>query len=164
MHKYDFTEPKCTSCEHHKGTNCYGFKKRRNPKRFSSRDPREKAPKWCPRRLDPTVIRVYRFKDEMATHFGLENLLINDKIESAYECPFEHHYALAFEHPYGATAEAFYESTQTEGVGDVYGFELQYGDVVEVDSGLVTVPFLYRSRHNFKPARFDSAKVEREIV
>jgi len=158
-----FSEPGCSACEHRTGTltqYCGGFKKRRNPIRFTSQDPKLKAPKWCPKRLNPSVIRVYRYKGEMATHFGNESLYFSDKNKSVYDAPFVHHYALAFEHPYGVTAEAFYESTQTEGVGDIYGFELQYGDVVEVDSGLKAHAFVYKGQYTFKPAIFDSTRVE----
>ena len=162
-HKYTFSEPGCTSCEHRKGTltvYCHGFKKRKNPKRFTSKDPKIKAPKWCPKRLDPSVVSVYRYKDEMGAHFGAENLYFSDKNMQLYDFPSAHHYALAFECRSTLTAKSFYESTKTEGREEIQGFELEYGDVIEVDNGLKAFAFVYREPYTVKPAIFVSKKYE----
>ena len=160
--KYSFSEPGCYSCEHCKGTltqYCHGFKKRKKTKRFTSKDPKLKAPKWCPRRLPVSVIRVYRYKDEMSAHFGAEYLYFSDKDKLIYDFPSARHYALVFEYHCGISAKDFYENSKTYGYTEFDGFKLQHGDVLEVDNGLKAYSFVYRGRHNCKPAIFDSIKL-----
>ena len=162
-HKYTFSEPGCYSCEHCKDTlvkYCHGFKKRKNPKRFTSKDPKIKAPKWCPKRLIPSVIRVYRFKDECSAFSGRESLESTDKVKFIYDFPSIIHYLLVFEYHCGISAKDFYENAKNDGCTEFDGFKLQYGDVLEVDNGLKAYSFVYRSAHNCKPAIFDSARIE----
>jgi len=162
-HKYTFTEPGCMICEHHSNTYpryCHGFKKRKNPKRFTSKDPKTKTPRWCPRRLDPAAIRVYRFKDGRAEFMGRMSLGENDKSGLAYDHPYYLRYTLAFECRSKLTAKSFYESTKTEGREEIQGFALEYGDVIEVDNGLKAFAFVYRGQYTFKPAYFDSTKID----
>ena len=161
-HKYTFTEPGCMICEHHSNTYpryCHGFKKRKNPKRFTSKDPKIKAPKWCPKRLPVSVIRVYRYKGEMGAHFGAENLYFSDKNKQMYDFPSTHHYVLAYEYHSGITAKGFYEAAKADGCDKIDGFALEYGDVIEVDNGLKAYSFVYRGSHNYKPAVFDSERL-----
>ena len=160
--KYSFSEPGCYSCEHREGTitqYCNGFKKRKNPKRFTSKDPKLKAPKWCPKRVRPSVIRVYRYKDERSAFFGRENLETTGNGVFMYDFPSLLHYVLVFEYHNGISAKDFYENSKTHGYTEFDGFELQYGDVLEVDNGLKAYSFVYRGQHNCKPAIFDSARL-----
>ena len=42
---------------------CMGFKR---PRCFRSRDPKIIVPQWCPKRIVPTALRIYGFKDANA--------------------------------------------------------------------------------------------------
>ena len=161
-YKYDFSVPGCNLCEHNKGTltqYCHGFKKRKNPKRFTSKDPKTKAPKWCPKRLPTSVIRVYRYKDEQSALFGSDDLQRSDGGKSMHDYAYPHYYVPAFEYPSEITAKSFYESTKEEPLEEIDSFKLQYGDVVEIDDGIKAFAFVYRGSYYFKPAYFDSAQL-----
>ena len=162
MPKYSFWEPGCSSCEYRKGTisqYCHGFKKRKNPKRFTSRDPKYKAPKWCPKRLSATVVRVYRIQTIPEYVLSRESLVMRYAGETDYAFPSTANYALVFEYHSGISPKEFYEASKTEDWQSIYGFELQLGDVVEVDSGLKAYSFLYTGWEGFKPAFFDSTRI-----
>ena len=42
---------------------CNGFKNRK-AKRFRRSGPKFKPPKWCPRKVSPSICRIYSFVDE----------------------------------------------------------------------------------------------------
>ena len=67
-------QPKCTFCAYHHrhaeacGTKLKGVYLRpfsryctggKRPKVFKPKDPKEKVPAWCPRRITPCAVRVY---------------------------------------------------------------------------------------------------------
>lgn len=81
-------QPKCTFCPYyHRHAEAYGKKLKgvylrptsryctggKRPKVFKTRDPKERIPAWCPRRLSPCIVRVYHYKNPETVF--LQNLL-----------------------------------------------------------------------------------------
>ena len=162
MFKYDFSEPLCASCEHRKGDitkYCHGFPNRKNPRRFRASDPKYKAPKWCPKRLRASAVRIYRCKDSQSWLFAHESILLSRNEMYKYAAISEFRYTLAFEYHSGITAKAFYELSLTCNCNELYGFTLETCDVIEVDDGLKAYSFLYLGAGEYKPGHFDSAKI-----
>ena len=71
-------QPKCTFCPYHHrhaeacGTKLKGVYLRpfsryctggKRPRVFKPKDPKEKVPAWCPRRITPCAVRVYHYKN-----------------------------------------------------------------------------------------------------
>lgn len=163
MFEHIFKEPGCSTCEHYKSSwrerYCYGFKKRKNPKWFTTRDPKYKAPKWCPKRLAVSVVRLYRYKDASSRRRAQELAAYCAERNSEFMYASGTEYARVSEHSSGITAKEFYETSNDESWRELYGFELQHGDVVEIDTGLTAHRFFYHHELGFKPVVFDSEKI-----
>jgi len=154
--KYTFPGLNCQQCQYHQCVGsgigqtryCGGFPKRRKPKRFSRSDPRYKPPKWCPRRISPTVCRIYGFADQDAE---IMNWLTNRESKSddvrkqdAYISVLPSHYKLRIEVSLGMTAKQFYDAVQSEPIDEVFSdTDVGYGEIIEIDDGLKPYFFYY---------------------
>lgn len=169
--KYSFPELECRNCEHFQrvgdsifGTRyCGGFPRRRKPKRFSSSDPQYKAPKWCPRRLWPSVCRIYGFADEQSEFM---DTFVRERIDlkrSPYAYPTESNYKLRHETIVPMKAKDFFESVSR---GDLDDFlveaDIQMGEVIEIDDGLKPYYFYCMGWSRLVPVLlFDRSRVEK---
>lgn len=171
---YSFPELTCASCEHcqYVGSGlaqmryCGGFPERKNPKRFRSSDPKIKVPKWCPRRLSPSVCRVYGFTDEESRGMDILPRRRFDPKKDRYISVLSSHYKLLLETPLGMTAKAFYAAVET---GDIYDIlpddVLEPGIVVEIDDGLKPYYFYFLSWSRVVPVcSFDLARVRKPTL
>ncbi len=137
--KLNFLSPSCLSCQHRlvigdlasETRYCTGFKKKK-PRRFRKSDPRIKPPKWCPRRLSPTVCRVYGFKDKNSE---LMDFMLRNDLGVVHPSP--HHYKLRMEVPLGMTAKEFFAETQKEYLENILPPQVQVksGEIIEIDDG-----------------------------
>lgn len=150
--KYSFSEPTCQSCPEYLATGniisetryCNGFPKKRSGKRFRSRDPRYKPPKWCPKRLASPVCRIYGYADEQSAALDSALGCGDDPRKRDYAYPNAWKYRLRLELPLGLTARQFWEAVQRNTVEDVLSeADLEYGEVVEIDDGLKPYYFQY---------------------
>ena len=141
--KYTFPVPGCGRCPHHriagsgvsKTRYCAGFKKKK-PRRFRRSDPASKAPKWCPRRVDPPICRIYGFKDERSAY--MDSLWREDYRSGRMNAvsPAAFRYAFRTEIRLGMTARQFFEASQEEPLRGVLPEEIRDGEIIEIDDGL----------------------------
>ena len=141
--KYTFPVPGCGQCSRHRTVGsgvsqtryCAGFK-RRKPKRFGRSDPAYKAPKWCPRRIDPPVCRIHGFKDERSAHVDLlwRVEYVSGRMKAISPAPF--HYRPRTEIRLGMTARQFFGASQENPLRDVLPEEVCDGEIIEIDDGL----------------------------
>lgn len=170
--KYTFPGIDCPQCPFHQTVGnivsqtryCGGFPKRRRPKRFSRSDPQYKPPKWCPRRISPTVCRIYGFVDEESEY--LDWRLHRDSSagkKDAYIFVSEFHYQLRLEVALGLTAKQFYDAIQMDYVSTVIpGADLSGGEVIEIDDGLKPYYFYCLDRFAAVPLPlFDRTKTQK---
>lgn len=169
--RYSFPEPGCSECEHFQRMGnilcetryCGGFPKRRKPKRFSSSDPKYKAPKWCPRRLSPLVCRIYGFADARSEF--MENTFREEFAagKNPYICPQEWHYKLRLELPWEMKARNFFKQASHGGAYELLSeIDVQLGEVIEIDDGLKPYCFYYLDWSTVVPvALFDRTKVQK---
>ena len=159
MSDITFPEPMCFSCGAYENSYpdrlCYG-KSKIKPRRFKNKDPKRKVPDWCPKRNDPAIVRVYRFKDEQSAimHMMFESEIKTGENKSTYASPFTHHYMKASEHRINISAKSFYAAALEYEAVELIGLELEYGDVVEIDDGLKPYFFYFRGHQTFRPAWF----------
>lgn len=154
--KFSFYTPGCSSCDYLKTEGpapfgqryCTNFPKKRK-KRFRSSDPQYKAPSWCPKRLKPPMVRVYRLTEQAKT----QRSVLEDaagKQEPAPFTPNARKYWLQREFPLSMTAKQFYTATKKgNGLNELYA-DLLSDDVVELDDGLKPFFFHY-SNTRFTP-------------
>lgn len=144
-------KPRCVNCPHygcHSGPAaqkvkgaflrvgsryCSGGKRIRV---FKSSDPKVYVPSWCPRQKSPAELRVYCYKDTDSWY--LRQLLEQDGIRSA---PSGYKYAVRYEGSTALTARDFYEQIQRQPIADILGLKVLFGEVVEIDDGLVPYYF-----------------------
>ena len=141
--KYTFPVPGCGRCPHHRiagaGVSetryCAGFKKKK-PRRFRGSDPASKAPKWCPRRIDPPASRVHGFKDERSAY--MDSLWREEYRAGRTKAvsPSAFHYGPKREIQIGMTAKRFFEASQEGPLHDVLPEEVRDGEIIEIDDGL----------------------------
>ena len=138
-HEYKFPEPGCRTCLHHQEAGltryCGGFKGKK-PKRFRSSDPIFKVPRWCPKRLSPTICRIYGFAGAHCEY--MEMLSIADfNPNEPYIYPIESHYKLRRELPISMNAKQFFQAAQSESLEELLSDDdLSLGEVIEIDDGL----------------------------
>lgn len=164
--KSTFPAPSCLSCQHRlvvgkfpaETRYCTGFKKKKTPMRFRSSDPKIKPPKWCPRRLSPTVCRIYGFADQESelTEFMLRN-------ELGYIHPSPHHYKLRLEIPLGMTAKDFFSETEKEYLENILPPQVQVtaGEIIEIDDGFRPYCFYVNSFASVTPLSFFDMKTSK---
>ena len=141
--KCTFPVPGCRQCQYHQKVGsaisetryCAGFK-RKKPKRFRRSDPASKAPKWCPRRIDPPICRVYGFKDERSAYmdFLWRMEYKAGQLKAISPAPF--HYKPKTEIQLGMTAKQFLGSSQESPLHDILPEKVDDGEIIEIDDGL----------------------------
>lgn len=99
---------------------------------FKSSDPKVYIPSWCPLRKEPSELRVYCYKDNNT--WFLRQLLEQDGVHSS---PSGYEYAVRYEGSTALTARDFYEQIQRQPIANILGFQVLFGEVVEIDDGLV---------------------------
>ena len=141
--KYTFPVPGCGQCPYHQRGGggisetryCAGFK-RKKPKRFRRSDPISKAPKWCPRRIAPSICRIYGFKDERSAYM---DLLWREEYRAGQLktiSPASFHYNFKMEIQLGMTAKQFFDASQESPLRDILSEEVDDGEIIEIDDGL----------------------------
>jgi len=151
MNDFRFTEPTCSLCKAYDdrlldSRYCSGGKGKR---RFRSSDPKIKAPKWCPKRNTPPIVRVYGFKDADAEYM---DSLFNDKASPSLV--IAHRYKVVFETRGFINAKDFYERANSESRGNLIDFDLSYRNVVEIDDGIQPYYFYYEDYMKFTHLAF----------
>ena len=141
--KHTFPVPGCGQCPHHQTAGagvsetryCAGFKGRK-PRRFRRSDPASKAPKWCPRRIDPPACCVHGFKDEWSAY--MDSLWREEyrsgRTKAVSPAPF--HYGPKRAIQLGMTARRFFEATQEGPLRGILPEEVRDGEIIEIDDGL----------------------------
>ena len=165
--KFTFSAPSCLTCQYRlvignlasETRYCTGFKKKK-PRRFRKSDPRIKPPKWCPRRLSPTICHIYGFKDENSElmEFTLRN-------EVGIIHPSPHHYKLRVEIPLGMTAKEFFAETQKEYLENILPplVQVKSGEIIEIDDGFRPYCFYINSFASVTPlAAFEMRTVKQD--
>lgn len=132
--------PHCFGCEYlttqgsliNETRYCTNFKGRK-PRRFRAADPKYKVPSWCPKRIDPPMLRVYRL-DSM---FSLPSDLPKEgeRVPDFFSVN-ESHYCLEREEPSALTARAFYQEVRKTKYIEGVVSHISIGDVIEIDDGL----------------------------
>lgn len=140
--KRTFPIPGCGQCQYHQRMGgvsetryCAGFK-RKKPRRFRRSDPVYKAPKWCPRRIDPPICRIYGFKDERSEYM---DFLWREEYRTGQMktiSPSSFHYKLRTEIQLGMTAKQFFDASQQGYVCDIMSEKVTNGEIIEIDDGL----------------------------
>ncbi len=169
--KYSFPELECSGCEHFQrvgncltGTRyCGGFSKKRKPKRFSSSDPRYKAPKWCPRRIWPPVCRIYGFADGQSQDMDILTRGRFDPKRDRYIYVSPWHYKLRLETIVPMKAKDFFNMVNSGDADDFFTeTDFMLGEIVEIDDGLTPYCFyLYRWSIMVPIYSFDRSRVQK---
>ena len=141
--KYTFPVPGCGQCLYHQRVGngvsetryCVGFKGKK-PTRFRRSDSISKAPKWCPRRIDPPICRVHGFKDERSACMDYLSRLEYRSGQKKTILPASFHYKLRAEIRLGMTAKQFFDATQEGPLCDVLPAQVNVGEIIEIDDGL----------------------------
>lgn len=141
--KYTFPVPRCGQCQYHQRVGsaisetryCAGFK-RKKPKRFRKSDPVSKAPKWCPRRIDPPICRIYDFKDERSAYMDFLWRMEYRAGQLKAISPASFHYKFKMEIQLGMTAKQFFGASQERPLHDILPEEVNAGEIIEIDDGL----------------------------
>ena len=94
----------------------------KRPRCFRSQDPKIKVPQWCPKRLVPTVLRIYGFKDANAQH-------VYDVLGGIYA----HRYAVR----YTGTTRQNANSILKDGISE--DLRIAEGEVLEIDDGILPI-------------------------
>ena len=141
--KYTFPVPGCGQCQYHQRVGggisetryCAGFKRKKS-KRFRRSDPVSKAPKWCPKRIDPPICRIYGFKDERSAYMDLlwRMEYSSGQLKTVFPAPF--HYRLRTEIQLKMTAKQFFDASQENPLHDILLEEVNAGEIIEIDDGL----------------------------
>lgn len=143
MKKVRFSEPSCRyDCPFFKTSGTilsetrYCMKASKRGRRFRSKDPKSKPPRWCPRRITPPICRVYELKDEFSAALDYEERLRFDPQKQERYLPSTHRYRLRCEVP-GMGAEQFYSAVQEDLVeGVLPEAHIKPGEIIEIDDGL----------------------------
>lgn len=169
--KYSFTEPGCSSCPflneikhgYLSTRYCANFPRKRQ-KRFTTADPKIKAPKWCPKRLSPLKCRIYGFANEEGMLSArLMGLHTHEKKQPHYMFPLAHHYKLRHEQAISLTAREFFQRSKHEIIEDLLpDANLEFGEVIEIDNGLRPYFFYYHSSCRIIPVgMFDTERIQK---
>ena len=141
--KYTFPVPGWGQCPYHQRVGggisetryCSGFK-RKKPKRFRRSDPVSKAPKWCPKRIDPPICRIHGFKDERSAYMDFLWRMEYRAGKLKTISPASFHYTLRTEIQLGMTAKQFFDASQENPLRDILPEEVTAGEIIEIDDGL----------------------------
>ena len=165
--KFNFLSPSCLNCQYRlvmgnlssETRYCTGFKKKK-ARRFRSSDPQIKPPKWCPRRLSPTICRIYGLKD---TNSELMEFMLRNEVGIIHPSP--HHYKLRTEIPLGMTAKEFFSETEKEYLKNILPpqVEVKAGEIIEIDDGFRPYCFYVDSFASVTPlAAFEMRKSKQD--
>ena len=140
--KYTFPVPGCEQCQYHQRAGgisgdryCTGFK-RKKPKRFRRSDPVSKAPKWCPKCIDPPICRIHGFKDERSAYMDFLWRMEYRAGQLKTISPASFHYKLRTELQLGMTAKQFFGASQENPLHDVLLEDVDAGEIIEINDGL----------------------------
>jgi len=104
---------------------CTGFSR---PRCFRSNDPKIYVPKWCPKRLQPAVLRIYTFKSDLAFR------LYKD-VGYIPECFYIVRYASSINQ----------SANDILTKGEPEGQYLMDGEVIELDDGIRPIFFIMKN-------------------
>ena len=107
---------------------CTGGKR---PRVFKPKDPKEKVPAWCPRKITPCAMRVYHYKNPDTEL--LQSLLWQRGMEPYVSAA---DYAVCYESHTDISAEEFQNEVCFLNLSDRLGFPLHPWEVLEIDDGL----------------------------
>ena len=139
-------QPKCTFCPyHHRHAEACGTKLKvvylrpfsryctggKRPRVFKPKDPKEKVPAWCPRKITPCAARVYHYKNPDTEL--LQSLLRQRGMEPYVSAT---DYAVCYESHTDISAEEFQNEVCFLNLSDRLGFPLHPWEVLEIDDGL----------------------------
>ena len=170
--KYSFSESGCSSCPFYSTAGsvlnetryCGGFSKKRKPKRFNHRDPRYKAPKWCPKRLSVPICRVYCFASEEARASMFLELYTFGGIARSYIYPSSDRYRYRTEFPLKMTAKQFFDAANRHPIEELISeTAIERGEIIELDDGLQPYPFYYEGSGKLIPVYLLSP-LKREVA
>lgn len=159
MKKTRFYEPGCMSCdayqEHGLSRYCNGFKNKKRSKAFRKRDPIIKVPAWCPKRKNPSEVRVYSCQDER--YEGMTRLMEDIQCGAGgFASPMVQGYCLRAKDTTTLTPSQFFErANDSDAALPLEGVKLKRGDVIEIDTGLVRFFFYYAYSGKVYRAFFD---------
>lgn len=139
-------QPKCTFCPYyHRHAEAYGKKLKgvylrptsryctggKRPKVFKTRDPKERVPAWCPRRISPCAVRIYHYKSPNAEllQYLLQQRGMNP-IVSATD------YAVCYESHANISAGEIQNEVSCLNLSERLGVPLHPCEVLEIDDGL----------------------------
>ena len=173
--KYTFPIPRCGQCQYHQSVGsafsetryCAGFK-RKKPKRFRRSDPVSKAPKWCPKRIDPPICRIYGFKDERSACMDFLWRMEYRAGQLKAISPASFHYKFKMEIQLGMTAKQFFGASQENPLHDILPEKVDDGEIIEIDDGLQPYYFYVLDLTTVIPLRYfrlpqgDKAVTEQE--
>ena len=173
--KYTFSVPGCGQCQYHQRSGsassetryCAGFK-RKKPRRFRRSDPVSKAPKWCPRRIDPPICRIYGFKDERSAYMDFLWRMEYRTGQLKAISPASFHYKFKMEIQLGMTAKQFFGASQERPLHDILPKKVDDGEIIEIDDGLQPYYFYVLDLTTVVPLRYfrlpegDKAVTEQE--
>lgn len=139
-------QPKCTFCPYyHRHAEACGKKLKgvylrpfsryctggKRPKVFKTRDPKERVPTWCPRRLSPCIARVYHYKNPETVF--LQNLLHPSGSVPVISAT---NYAVCYETRVDITAAEFQKEISILNLSERLGFSPHHDEVLELADGL----------------------------
>lgn len=139
-------QPKCIFCpHHHRHTEACGKKLKgvylqpfsryctvgKRPRVFKPKDPKEKMPTWCPRRITPCAVRVYHYKSPDTQL--LQSLLRQIGMEPYVSAT---DYVVCYERHVDISAKEFQNEVSFLNLPDRLGFPLRPREVLEIDDGL----------------------------
>jgi len=116
------------------------------PRCFRSSDPKIHVPKWCPKRIQPAILRIYTFKNAQAEHLYNQMGGI-----------FAFRYALRYTGTTNQPADLILE----KGIPESHS--ISEGEVVEFDDGIQSVFFCMESGELRTITLFDKEMIA-EIV
>lgn len=160
--KLTFPEPNCRfDCPYFQSVgnvlneSCFCMKAGgKKGKRFRKKDLKRRPPEWCPRRLSPSVCRIYGFKDDLQESMERESWLSIDPKKQDWYFPKSYRYQFRCEMPLGMSAAQFYAAVQEDSIESVLnGLELKSGELIEIDDGLRSYYFYYYNSLTVIPAK-----------
>ena len=164
--------PACTDCSHlfsYEGQNPgklggtvlhYGESyctKRKTPRLLRRWRSLLRTPDWCPKRVKPSLVRIYDFLDT-------ESWLMHEKLCQSFGkeiSPEGHRYALSEVRQFDMDAYEFQRKLRDSSVEALLSVELGLHQVVEVFDGVQSV-FLYKTLDGFVPVPTFNAERARQ--
>ena len=135
---------------------CLGGKRAR---KFSRSDPKIYVPSWCPKRKDPSELRIYGFK---STNDWMMHDMLCCHLERDIH-PEARRYAVEHEQPIKLTAREFAQRCNEEPDEAILGVAVQRYQVVEIDDG-IEPSFFYKTEQGYELlSLFDAATARKNV-